>query len=158
LRAFDSAGMALLETAMWRDYYEKRYGALFYHLYELSRTQFGFSPLDSLRIALAAASAAKAFQPTRSRSEAAAALPELAVYYALLRRRRRWRPTRTSWRAWNWIGGRRGARRSDRAITAAPSPRSPRSPTARAGTTRRSQPPASPVPRRWPIATHAGTG
>jgi hypothetical protein len=33
LRAFDSAGMARLETAMWRDYYEKRYGALFYHLY-----------------------------------------------------------------------------------------------------------------------------
>jgi len=85
LRAFDSAGMARLETAMWRDYYEKRYGALFYHLYELSRTQFRFSPLDSLRIALAAAKAAKAFQPTRSRSEAAAALPELVVYYALLR-------------------------------------------------------------------------
>src|SRR5215475_15351602 len=79
LRAFDSAGMAQLETAMWRDYYEKRYGALFYHLYELSRTQFGFSPLDSLRIALSAASAAKAFQPTRSRGEAAAALPELAA-------------------------------------------------------------------------------
>ena len=85
LRAFDSAGMARLETAMWRDYYEKRYGALFYHLYELSRTQFGFSPLDSFRVALAAASAAKVFQPTRSRSEAAAALPELAAYYALLR-------------------------------------------------------------------------
>lgn len=85
LRAFDSAGMARLETAMWREYYEKRYGALFYHLYEMSRTQFGFSPLDSVRIALAAARAAKAFQPTRSRSEAAAALPELAAYYALLR-------------------------------------------------------------------------
>src|SRR3954467_3802922 len=55
LRAFDPAGMAQLETAMWRDYYAKRYGALFYRLYELSRTQFGFSPLDSLRIALSAA-------------------------------------------------------------------------------------------------------
>ena len=77
LRAFDPAGMARLETAMWRDYYEKRYGALFYHLYELSRRQFGFSPLDSLRIALAAAKAARAFQPTRSRGEAAAALPRL---------------------------------------------------------------------------------
>src|SRR5438445_11170530 len=85
LRAFDPAGMARLETAMWRDYYEKRYGALFYHLYELSRTQFGFSPSDSLGIALSAASAAKAFQPTRSRGEAAAALPEVAVYYALPR-------------------------------------------------------------------------
>jgi len=85
LRAFDPAGMARLETAMWRDYYEKRYPALFYHLYEVSRTEFGFSPSDSVRIALSAAKAAKAFQPTRSRAEAAAALPELVVYYALLR-------------------------------------------------------------------------
>jgi hypothetical protein len=85
LRAFEPSGMARLETAMWRDYYERRYGALFYHLYEVSRTQFGFSPLDSLRIALSAARAAKAFQPTRSRAGAAAALPELVAYYALLR-------------------------------------------------------------------------
>jgi hypothetical protein len=52
LRAFEPAEMARLETAMWRDYYERRYPALFYHLYALSRTQFGFSPLDSVRIAL----------------------------------------------------------------------------------------------------------
>ena len=32
LRAFDPAEMARLETAMWRDYYEKHYPALFYHL------------------------------------------------------------------------------------------------------------------------------
>ena len=85
LRAFEPAGMAQLETAMWRDYYEKRYGALFYHLYEVSRTQFGFSSLVSVRIALSAARAARAFQPTRSRAAAAAALPELVVYYGLLR-------------------------------------------------------------------------
>jgi hypothetical protein len=65
LRAFDPAEMARLETAMWRDYYEKHYPRLFYHLYELSGTQFGFSPLDSFRIALSAAQAAKTFQPTR---------------------------------------------------------------------------------------------
>jgi hypothetical protein len=84
LRAFEPPEIARLETAMWRDYYEKRYGALFYHLYALSRTQFGFSPLDSLRIALAAARAAKAFQPTRSREAAGAALPQLVAYYRLL--------------------------------------------------------------------------
>jgi len=33
--------MARLETAMWRDYYDRHYPTLFYHLYELSRTQFG---------------------------------------------------------------------------------------------------------------------
>ena len=69
---------------MWRDYYEKRYAALFGRLYLLSRTQFGFAPLDSFRIALAAARAAKAFQPTRSRQAANAALPSLEVYYRLL--------------------------------------------------------------------------
>ena len=85
LRAFDAARMAQLETAMWRDYYEKRYPALFYHLYESTRSQFGFSPLESLRIALSAAQAARAFQPTHSRSEADAALPHLVTYYGLLR-------------------------------------------------------------------------
>ena len=81
LRAFDPAGMARLETAMWRDYYDKRYGALFYHLYEPTRTQFGFSPLKSLHIAFSAAEAARTFQPTRSRREADAALPALVAYY-----------------------------------------------------------------------------
>jgi hypothetical protein len=84
LRSFEPAEIARLETAMWRDYYEKRYPALFYHLYELSRTQFDFSPLDSFRIAWAAAQAAKAFQPTRSREAANAALPPLVTYYRLL--------------------------------------------------------------------------
>jgi hypothetical protein len=54
------------------------------HLYELSRTQFGFAPLDSFRIALSAAQAAKAFQPTRSGEAADAALPPLVIYYRLL--------------------------------------------------------------------------
>jgi len=85
LRTFDAAEMARLETAMWRNYYEKRYPALFYHLYESSRGEFGFSPLESVRIALAAAQAAKAFQPTHSREEAGGALSHLVSYYSLLR-------------------------------------------------------------------------
>jgi hypothetical protein len=85
LRRFDPAAMARLETAMWRDYYEKPYPALFAHLHESSRTQFGFSPLTSLRIAFSAAQAARTFQPTRSRAEAEAAIPGLVTYYGLLR-------------------------------------------------------------------------
>jgi hypothetical protein len=85
LRVFDPAEMARLETAIWHDYYDKRYPALFTNLYESSRTQFGFSPLASLRIALSAAQAAQAFQPTRSRAEAEAAIPDLVTYYGLLR-------------------------------------------------------------------------
>jgi hypothetical protein len=84
LRGFEPAEIARLETAMWRDYYEKRYVALLAHLYQMSRTQFGFAPLDSFRIALAAAKAARAFQPTRSREAANAALPPLEAYYRLL--------------------------------------------------------------------------
>ncbi|WP_212438504.1 hypothetical protein [Bradyrhizobium sp. AUGA SZCCT0431] len=81
LRAFDPAAMARLETAMWRDYYDKHYPSLFYHLYEVSRTQFGFSPLMSLHISISAAKAARTFQPTGSRQEADAALPYLVIYY-----------------------------------------------------------------------------
>jgi len=81
LRSFDPSEMARLETAMWRDYYDKRYAALFYHLYASTRTQFGFSPFRSLHIALSAAEAARTFQPTRSRQEADAALPALVAYY-----------------------------------------------------------------------------
>jgi hypothetical protein len=66
-------------------YYEKHYPALFYHLYESSRTQSGFSPLASVRIAVSAALAAKTFQPTRSRAEAQAAMPYLVTYYGLMR-------------------------------------------------------------------------
>jgi len=84
LRGFEPAELARLETAMWRDYYEKRHLALFGHLYQLSRSQFGFAPLDSFRIALAAAQAASTFQPTRSREAANTALPSLETYYRLL--------------------------------------------------------------------------
>ena len=86
LRSFDPAKMAALETAMWRDYYDKRYLNLFFNLYLSSRGEFGFSPLDSMKIALASANAARTFQPTRSREEANAALPSLVSYYDLLAR------------------------------------------------------------------------
>jgi hypothetical protein len=84
LTSFDPGAMARLETAMWRHYYEKRYLPLFGDLYDVSRTQYGFSPLDSVQIALAAARAAKSFQPTTSRAEAEAALPALIDYFRIL--------------------------------------------------------------------------
>jgi hypothetical protein len=83
LVGFDPPTMARLETAMWRHYYEKKYPALFRDLYDVSRHQ-GFSPLDSVRIALKAARAARAFQPTASRDGAQAALPELKGYFRIL--------------------------------------------------------------------------
>lgn len=86
LTAFDAAAMARAEAAMWRDYYEKRYPALFYELYAVARDQQGFSPVDSLRIGFFAARAAYRFQASRSRAEADVALPDLIDYYALLAR------------------------------------------------------------------------
>jgi hypothetical protein len=84
LTKFDPHAMARLETSMWRHYYEKRYLPLFGDLYNVSRGQYGFSPLDSLQLALAAASAARSFQPSSSRAEAEAALPSLVAYFAIL--------------------------------------------------------------------------
>jgi hypothetical protein len=84
LTRFDPASMARLETSMWRHYYEKRYLALFGDLYDVARSEYGFSPFDSLRLALAAASAARSFQPSSSRAEAEAALPSLIDYFRIL--------------------------------------------------------------------------
>lgn len=84
LVAFDPAEMGRLEMRMWRDYYEKRYLALFLDLYTTARREQGFSPFDSVRIALAAARAAKTFQPSASRTQAQTALPLLMDYFRLL--------------------------------------------------------------------------
>lgn len=84
LRDFDPAKLAARETIMWRDYYNQSYPKLFLDLYLSSRRDYGFSPLDSFRIALAAAHAARLFQPTQSREEANVALPPLQVYFRLL--------------------------------------------------------------------------
>ena len=84
LTAFDPDSMARLETALWRDYYEQRHTALFRDLYAVWRDEYDFSPLDSVRLAFAATSAARTFQPTQSRAEAEAALPSLVTYFRIL--------------------------------------------------------------------------
>jgi hypothetical protein len=84
LTAFDPDSTARIETLMWRHYYDKRFLVLSVDLYLLAREQDGFSPLDSVRIAVAAARAAKAFQPTTSRAQAQAAVPPLVDYFAML--------------------------------------------------------------------------
>jgi hypothetical protein len=84
LTKFDPGAMARTETAMWRHYYEKRYLLLFRDLYDVARSQYGFSPLDSVQLAIAAADAAKSFQPSTSRAEAEAAMPALISYFRVL--------------------------------------------------------------------------
>jgi hypothetical protein len=84
LTHFDPHAMARLETSMWRHYYEKRYLPLLGDLYEVARREYGFSPLESLRLAVTAARAARSFQPSTSRAEAEAALPALVSYFRVL--------------------------------------------------------------------------
>ena len=86
LTRFDPGEMARRETSMWRHYYEKRYLLLFFDLYETARREQGFSPLDSARVAIAAARAANAFQPSASRAQAEAAMPYLIEYFEILSR------------------------------------------------------------------------
>ena len=86
LRTFDAAALARAETSMWRHYYEKRYIPLFLDLYGLARDEQNFSPWDSFSLSVAAARAAKSFQPTRSRAEANAAIPQLIAYFQILSR------------------------------------------------------------------------
>lgn len=86
LTRFDPTPTAALETAMWRHYYEKRYLALFFDLYQSARDGQGYSPLDSVHVAVAAARAAKAFQPSTSRAQAEAAIPHLVAYFRILAR------------------------------------------------------------------------
>jgi hypothetical protein len=86
LTRFDPDKTARIETLMWRHYYDERYFALFADLYGLARDEQGFSPLDSARIAIAAARAARAFQPTTSRRDAQVAAPLLVDYFNVLAR------------------------------------------------------------------------
>jgi hypothetical protein len=66
-----------------------RLGKLFAGLYRVNRDQYGFSPWDSVRVAYYAAKAAKVFQPSQDRAQAAAAIPWLVRYYGIIRQRSR---------------------------------------------------------------------
>lgn len=72
---------------MWRNYYDKDYPRLLVNLYSLNRDQYRFSPCDSVRLAILAATAAKDFQPTTNRVNAGRVIPKLESYFRLLRRR-----------------------------------------------------------------------
>jgi hypothetical protein len=87
LRHFDPNAIATLETTMWREYYEHRKLALALSLYEMSRNQHGFSPLDSVRLAKSAADAAIVFKDSTNDNQADLALPALRKYFQIMRDR-----------------------------------------------------------------------
>ena len=71
---------------MWRDYYDHHYVSLGLGLYQLGRSEYGFSPWDSVQLAWHAGRAAKVFHHTRGRSEVQQVIPMLENYYQVLRR------------------------------------------------------------------------
>jgi hypothetical protein len=87
LRGFDPTEIARLETGMWRDYYQHKRLPLVLKLYSTSRDQYGFSPLDSARLAWLAGKAAIVFKDSKSDDEADQALPPLRQYFDLINRR-----------------------------------------------------------------------
>lgn len=82
-RAFDPADMAQMESAMWRSYYEGRWVQLGWQALTGARAQYGFSVLDSVRLAKHAALAALRF---RTNTDDPGCLPELEGYYAIVQK------------------------------------------------------------------------
>jgi hypothetical protein len=109
LRRFDPAALGMAEAELWRAYYERRHAALATGLVLLNRTQYGFSVWDSLRSGVAAMLAARRFQPSRSRAEAAAAMPPLVDHFAVVRRatHARFDPAEAARRELEWWQARR---------------------------------------------------
>jgi hypothetical protein len=86
LRSFDAAGVASLETAMWRSYYDHRAFDLFLELTQLLRQEYGMPFWRSALAGYHAAKAAQVFQRGHNRSEYELALPDLLAYYNLVLR------------------------------------------------------------------------
>ena len=81
LRRFDADGVARLETAMWRSYYDKQRLRLFLELRELMGVQYRFPRLASFEEAYLATRAAFVFKAGKERPDYQKALPYLERYY-----------------------------------------------------------------------------
>ena len=86
LRSFDPERVAVLETGMWRSYYEHRALALFTELTQLLRQEYGMPFWRSALAGFHAAKAAEVFQRGHNRAEYEHALPDLVAYYDLVLR------------------------------------------------------------------------
>jgi hypothetical protein len=81
IRVFDPDGVARLETAMWRSYYDRRRLPLFGQLVALLQGQFHLQPLRAVTLAGLAARAAAVFQGGAGHDDYRRALPYLERYY-----------------------------------------------------------------------------
>lgn len=86
LTRFDGHEVGRLETEMWRSYYGHQPARLFGQLLDLLRRQYHLPFWRASLAAWHAARAAVVFQRGQNRGEYERALPDLAAYYALIRR------------------------------------------------------------------------
>ena len=86
MREFDPNGVARLETAMWRSYYEKKQLQLFNQLSELLRTQYHMPLVRSNQVAYYAANAAFTFKEGKTTADYEKALPDLVKFYGAIRK------------------------------------------------------------------------
>ena len=111
-----SGGHGAARNQCGAHYYEKRI-----RRFSSASTRWAASGLFTVgqrALAFAAASAARAFQPTKSRAEAQAALAKLIDYFGVLASAAPAPVDIRSPRKPNWTGGRQGARMSGRIVTA----------------------------------------
>ncbi len=85
IRRFDPDEVAHLETMMWRSYYDRNPGELFFQLAELMRRQFHFPLLRSNETATYAAKAAFVFKDGHNRADYERASPYLECYFQAIR-------------------------------------------------------------------------
>lgn len=84
LRAVHSAALAQREAAAWRAYYEERYPALFWQVFQVAHSEYGFSLGDSLRMSFAAARAGRDFRSSNDPARVARALTGMEDYYGII--------------------------------------------------------------------------
>ena len=84
LRKIDPEKFALSEAGAWRAYYEKRYPALFWHVFQWARSGCEFSWGDTTRLAFHAARAASHFRSSNTPENIAAALHHIEDYYRII--------------------------------------------------------------------------
>jgi hypothetical protein len=82
---FDPDEVARVEVAAWRAYYDRDFRRVLLLLLRLMRGQFRLGPLDTVRAALHAARAQKAFAPRQDDPDAA--LHHLTRFYSIAPRR-----------------------------------------------------------------------
>jgi len=80
---FDPAQMGLLESRMWKSYYEGRWVRLGWETMRVACGQYGYSWWDGARLSFHAALSAAAF---RKNSDDPLCLPELMKYYRIVLR------------------------------------------------------------------------